>query len=233
LTHNLQAQAESLDNFEWPDHMKDDARIRQFLNDFLHTGRTSFLRKGRWDKVNVHDMSSAANVVLRYHVLDQMVDALSFPRNPSLPAIPKLPFPYSFPDRLARVCLIISLHIYPDIALQLLHRVRNWSTPIQGLRRSFNSAKQSPVKSKQNLELVLRLSPSRAAIVVHNNVASLRRAFTHALTSDLHTVLANVELFAFTLSWFSQHNVSFPQTAKELGQALEWSAHPNKSFSHH
>lgn len=51
------------------------------------------------------DIATIAQAVVRLHVLDHLANAVSFPRQPTLPVLPRRPFPIEPPRRLKRVSL--------------------------------------------------------------------------------------------------------------------------------
>jgi hypothetical protein len=85
--------------------MNNNPRTRTFFHHLLHTERQSFLTQSRWEAISPQEIVTITDILVRFHVLDQMLDAVSFPRHLHLSPMPKLPFPYRFPEKLDRVCI--------------------------------------------------------------------------------------------------------------------------------
>jgi len=102
--------------------------------------------------------------------------------------------------------------------VQILHHLKDWSSPIETLRRAFGSITQTASKKskksrgKQAIsnvltprrEIVLPDNPSPEAIAAYNDIHTLWRALRHATTSNLHKILSHMELMTSAVSWFSQ-----------------------------
>jgi hypothetical protein len=130
--------------------------------------------------------------------------------------------------------------------LQIFKGLKDWSAPIEGLRRAFAAnlpgKKKSKGKAKADLsslgrDIVLPKNVTQEAITVRNDILTLWRAFRHASSANLHNILSNTELLTSAVSWFSQvcrmaslwimntyicsqRHKDFPESARQLGEAL-------------
>jgi hypothetical protein len=96
-----------------------------------------------------------------------------------------------------------------------LNNLKDWSKPIENLRRALGSTtRHSSKKSKgkkaildtsvAGTDIVLPDNPSPAAIFTCNNINTLLRVFQHATTANLNTILTHMELITSAVSWFEQ-----------------------------
>jgi hypothetical protein len=99
-----QAQAQSLDTLQLSDVVDTNPRTRSLLQRLLSMDRETFLAKAGWEDVSVRDISAIAHTLARLDILDHFVDAVAFPRHPTLALMEKIQFPQRFPERLDRVC---------------------------------------------------------------------------------------------------------------------------------
>jgi hypothetical protein len=67
--------------------------------------RATFLTQAGWSDVGTKGLQIITHILVRLHILDQFVDALSFPPNPTLRVMGKLRFPRKFPESVNRVRL--------------------------------------------------------------------------------------------------------------------------------
>jgi hypothetical protein len=207
-----QAQAESLDTAKF-DHTLSDPRTQAFLKRLLSLDHKTFLTQEAW-KLDQQDIARITHILVRLQILDKFVDALSFPRNPSLRVMAKLPFPHRFPDNLERVCPVLCyLCLLLKQTMQIFTHLKDWSRPIEGLRRAFATLQSGSKKSKGKAitdfsspddEIQLPDHPTQDAIMAHNDIMTLLRAFRHAVSSQLHTILSHTELLTSAVSWFAQ-----------------------------
>lgn len=97
-----QAQAETLDVLTF-DNSVLDPRMQEFLRRLRTMEREQFLTHAGWSEVGTKGLQSITHMLVRLHMLDRFVDALSFPPNPTLRVMGKLPYPRTFPDSVDRV----------------------------------------------------------------------------------------------------------------------------------
>ena len=103
-THSFtQAQAETLEALTF-DNFVLDPHMQEFLRRLRTMSREEFLTHAGWSDVGTKGLQVITHILVRLHILDQFVDALSFPPNPTLSLMGKLPFPQKFPDSVGRVC---------------------------------------------------------------------------------------------------------------------------------
>jgi hypothetical protein len=77
--------------------------MQDFLKRLCSMNRDEFLASARWSDVGPKGLQVITHILARLHILDQFVDALSFPPNPTLSLMGKLSFPSKFPDSVTRV----------------------------------------------------------------------------------------------------------------------------------
>jgi hypothetical protein len=127
----------------------------------------------------------------------------------------KLRFPRTFPDSVDHVRHELLLECLLIETVQILNNFRDWSKPIENLHRALGSTTQrSSKKSKgkkaildtsvAEMEIVLPDNPSPAAISTYNDINTLLRAFRHATSANLNTILTHMELMTSAISWFAQ-----------------------------
>lgn len=103
-------QAQQLDSFTFPRTLLQDDRTQRLLQRLATVDRESFISNGGWSGPSSQDLDIIATFLVRHHLLDRFVDALGFPRQPTLPMSSQIQFPYKMPFRLQYVCLIYLLH---------------------------------------------------------------------------------------------------------------------------
>ena len=97
-----QTQARLLDAFHFKQKLQ-DPRTQALLARLRTTDRRAFFAAGGWKNVSTADIDEITHVLVRLNVLDQCLDALSFPSHLSLPKMSRIPFPENFPRRLRQV----------------------------------------------------------------------------------------------------------------------------------
>jgi hypothetical protein len=135
------------------------------------------------------------------------------------------------------------------VCIQILNHLKDWSGPIEALRRAFKSATRTTSKKSKGKkpisnvstignEIVLPHHASQEVIAAYNDIHTLFRALQHATASNLHNILSHMELMTSAVSWFAQvsecmdcperdahryfcqRHIDFPESAKQLGEAL-------------
>jgi hypothetical protein len=99
-----QSQAAEIDKFDLTKLFKPNTRRGDFLTTFLNTPSYKFLDKDYWSDFHISDIASAAQLMMRHQLFDQLVDAFGLNPFPSRTITPRIPFAQPFPDKLQRVC---------------------------------------------------------------------------------------------------------------------------------
>jgi hypothetical protein len=181
--------------------------------------REMFLSQDAWT-MDQKDIGTITHILVRLQILDQFVDALSFPPNPSLRVMSKIRFPHKMSEPVERVFNIyFSFNLALTPTQQIFNHLKDWSEPIEGLRRAFAALQSGSKKSKgkgkgkgtvipdfSSLERDIPLpeSPTQEAILTRSDILTLWRAFRHTVSGKLHIICSHVEILTSSVSWFSQ-----------------------------
>jgi hypothetical protein len=93
----MKSQAQYLDRCSLSRIVQQDPRLITLLERLAMDHRL-FFANGGWSAISSPTLSAITHILVRLHMLDHFVDALAFPPQDSLPIMPRIPFPYNFPD---------------------------------------------------------------------------------------------------------------------------------------
>lgn len=106
--------------------------------------------------------------------------------------------------------------------------LQDWSKPIKALESHLQhnpeySSSHDVIPSKLSLQRPgsTTISTNPQQMVVQTTIGIFNRAFTHSKTAKLNDIMVNVELLAAAVSWFTQGNTLFPESAQQLGEYIE------------
>jgi len=95
---------------------------------------------------------------------------------------------------------------------QILDEMRDWRVPINKLLTSLAANPRANSPSPQGAQSVgeMLIAPENAGrevIALRHNIIVLTRALDNHLKANLNRAIANIELLAFSVTWFAQASV--------------------------
>ena len=81
----------------------DDPRNQIVLGNVVNSRHEAFCQDGGWASLSQKDATLIAHLLCRFKVLDQIVNAVSFPCHPNFHYVPRVALPQSLPTPLVRV----------------------------------------------------------------------------------------------------------------------------------
>jgi hypothetical protein len=174
----------------------------------------------RWSSSYRNDLLLAAHSILRYTLLDKLMDAVGLPRHPCFKVIGRSAKPEMSEKFTKASSLFHFIRSFMTLS-QLYKSLKDWSQPIKKLRnicqRIMITEHAQAVDGVSAVALQQQLSSSipifavtlpenltPAQKEVETSLRMLYRATANFESSEINQILLNMELLAYAFTWFGQ-----------------------------